>query len=49
MPEKQYIRADIDIKVVKCRNCRKEIIRRDLRQIVYYCSAECRRIWRDKQ
>lgn len=41
--EKQYIRANIDEKVVKCRNCAKDIIRYDLRQIVFYCSKRCRR------
>lgn len=40
--EKKYIRADVEIQVVKCLNCNKDIIRRDLRQIVYYCCKPCR-------
>lgn len=47
--EKQYIRANVEAQVVKCRNCGKEIIRRDLRQIVYYCSKECRKYRNVKQ
>ncbi len=47
--EKQYIRANVDIQVVKCRKCGKEIIRRDLRTIVLYCSKECRKKFRNNK
>lgn len=40
---KKYIRANIDEKIIKCRNCGKDIIRYDLRQIVYFCSKACRK------
>ncbi len=48
MTEKQYIRADIDVQVVKCKECRKDIIRKDLRQIVYFCSPACRKSYRKR-
>lgn len=43
---KNYIRSDISKQVVHCRNCSKDIIRRDLRTIVYYCSPTCRKAYR---
>ena len=43
---KKYIRADVDKQVVNCRQCNKEIIRQDLRTIVYYCSKACRKTYR---
>lgn len=43
---KKYIRADVDTQVVQCRNCKADIIRRDLRQIVYFCSKNCRKAYR---
>ncbi len=43
---KKFIRADINKQVNKCYNCGKDIIRQDLRTIVYYCSKACRRAYR---
>lgn len=39
--EKQYIRANTELKVIKCRCCGSEIIKNNTHQIVYYC-GKCR-------
>lgn len=40
--EKQYIRAKIELTETKCQGCGKRIVKNDPKQIVYFCSRECR-------
>lgn len=41
--EKQYIRARIELINTKCLRCGKTITKNSDKQIVYYCSSECRK------
>lgn len=43
MTEKQYIRANLELKATKCRTCGAEIVKNNDKQIVYHCSRECRK------
>lgn len=40
--EKQYIRGNLAITKTQCRRCGAEILKNNDKQIVYYCSRDCR-------
>lgn len=45
---KQYIRANKDIVSTNCLNCKKEVIKNNGKQIVYFCNKKCRKEYKDK-
>ena len=45
--EKQYIRGNIEKPMTECKNCNKVIVKNSPKQIVYFCSKQCRKQWRN--
>lgn len=45
--EKQYIRGNITKPFTECKNCNKTIMKNNNKQIIYFCSRQCRKEFRE--